>query len=360
MNAKEKKNTQSKIFDFGTPINNDSGFLKSILVGINETISQFTHINIESNPKFFEKDCIFVNIINSSDYNIVFRAYAPENFVYFRVLYNVTRDYENSFQNSTLTKVKNPEKSGAMFFFTDDLKFIIKTLNEQEVEVLSSMLSDYFSHFCEYPNTLLPTISGLYNLKYKSKNYYFIVMSNIYPYDLIYGIIQKYDLKGVNRRANEDINSKDKSMFRLLDQDFVKNYPGGLILPHNVYTDLKIIQKNDCELLKRFDIMDYSLLIVIEPFKYRMDKNNTDVNDINYTNYRKGIRATTYDNKDLLIYIGIIDTLQKYTLGRKIETLAVGILPCIGLSFEGCIVNPDDYMERYLQFITNIVFKSGK
>lgn len=42
-------------------------------------------------------------------------------------------------------------KSGSFFFFSYNKKFLLKTMNDSEMEVFFEMLPDYFCHFIKNP-----------------------------------------------------------------------------------------------------------------------------------------------------------------------------------------------------------------
>ena len=55
-------------------------------------------------------------------------------------------------------------KSGSFFFFSYDKKFILKTMNDNEMDIFIKMLPDYLDHFIKYPNSLLARIYGIFTV----------------------------------------------------------------------------------------------------------------------------------------------------------------------------------------------------
>ena len=53
-------------------------------------------------------------------------------------------------------------KSGSFFFFSKDRRFMIKTMFQDELELLMENLVDYFKHLEENPESLLARIYGVY------------------------------------------------------------------------------------------------------------------------------------------------------------------------------------------------------
>lgn len=56
--------------------------------------------------------------------------------------------------------------SGSFFFFSYDHRFIIKTLNTEEVKLLALILPDYLKHIEEMENqSMLARIYGIFTIK---------------------------------------------------------------------------------------------------------------------------------------------------------------------------------------------------
>lgn len=117
-------------------------------------------------------------------------------------------------------------KSGSMFYYTRDGKYILKTISKTEYNFLKKILLNYYLHINKNPDTLLPKFLGCYKLIKKIKKQktrvYFIVMQNIFSTGL--EIHRRYDLKGskIGRQVIKDINSlkmKDKLSYALKDTD---------------------------------------------------------------------------------------------------------------------------------------------
>lgn len=361
----------------------DTFIMKSISLGINKTIEMFNYNSEDKNPDFIEKNNNeIINIIEAADFT--FQAFAPQNFLNFRNLQNINEIFNNSFKTSPLTTKKNTGKSKSLFYYTTDRKFVIKTMSSTEKEVLISLLSEYFSHFCEHPNTLLPKLLGSYRFKDTRSEYYLIVMTNIYPYPMDKTLNRIYDLKGSIFNREASIQEESEINFRLLDVDFRHHFNDGLRIPLSVHSLLAETLENDCELLKKYNIMDYSLLVVIkivENENYEGEKaatteensldtfvspKNSEVSGQNIVtnemtlpcsqsqNFSNGLSVTFINNKHelqkLSVYIGIIDILQTYNWKRKVENIVKCKL-CI-LGDLATIQNPAKYAIRFKQFLT--------
>lgn len=121
-------------------------------------------------------------------------------------------------------------KSGSMFYYTRDGKYILKTISKTEYNFLKKILHNYYLHIVKHPETLLPKFLGCYKLIKKLKKQktrvYFIVMSNIFSTGL--EIHRRYDLKGstIGRQViknKEEIKQKQKLTYALKDTDLENN-----------------------------------------------------------------------------------------------------------------------------------------
>lgn len=55
-------------------------------------------------------------------------------------------------------------KSGSFFFFSYDKQFLIKTMNDNEMEVFVEALPEYFEHLKSNPDSLLARIYGIFTV----------------------------------------------------------------------------------------------------------------------------------------------------------------------------------------------------
>ena len=68
------------------------------------------------------------------------------------------------FKNRNLIS-KSEGKSGNFFICTDDNRYILKTINQDELELIRGMfLKKYLKHLKRYPNSLICRIFGLYKM----------------------------------------------------------------------------------------------------------------------------------------------------------------------------------------------------
>ena len=65
---------------------------------------------------------------------------------------------------------KSTGKSGSFFFYTDDHKYLLKSIRRSEFKVLLKKLKQYYEYILENPESLLPRYYGLHRINcYKNK-----------------------------------------------------------------------------------------------------------------------------------------------------------------------------------------------
>ena len=71
-------------------------------------------------------------------------------------------------KDSMLRIKESSGKSGSFFFFSNDKKFIIKTVKEEELNtMLGEFMKNYYIHIINNPESFLARIYGLYTIKIK-------------------------------------------------------------------------------------------------------------------------------------------------------------------------------------------------
>lgn len=87
-----------------------------------------------------------------------------------------------------IMSIKESEgKSGSFFFFSDDQKFLIKTITSTELEtILGDFIKNYYEHIKSNPESLLARIYGVYTIKIRGVNeIHIILMQNLQIFDKI-------------------------------------------------------------------------------------------------------------------------------------------------------------------------------
>lgn len=90
-------------------------------------------------------------------------------------------------------------KSGSFFYWSQDGKYMVKTISRAESYQMRRMLAAYSDHLGAYPETLLMRVLGLYRLKINNDKWDLIIIQNIFGTS--HGIHERFDLKGACVRA---------------------------------------------------------------------------------------------------------------------------------------------------------------
>jgi len=204
----------------------------------------------------------------------------------------------------------------------------------------------YFHHNAKFLFHKMPSalakILGAYKIKIKShktnkmENYYMILMENLF-----YGknenetknTIKSYDLKG--SKSNRYIAIKDQKPNQVLpDTNFKIDFNGEpIVLEKNMSELLKAAIHNDSLILSKMNVIDYSLLLIID----ENENINNEINAENKINFNiKSIR------------LGIIDYIRKYTWDKQLEHVGKVIINRLQVP---TIVNPVNYKERFKEAI---------
>lgn len=306
-------------------------------------------------------------------------------------------------------------KSGSFFYFTQDHRYIIKTVSSGEEKFLRNFVREYYRHMKNNPESLIVRLYGLYQvqLAWEQKYISVVVMENIFYSMQHLKIHEKYDLKGskIGRRVLKGGKTASSSM-TLKDLDLQQKIYVGSDNKDQLMKQLK----KDVNFLAEHNIMDYSLLLGIHDHRreqnYRsLTTGNAITNDgfeivtrsrhpslsthINGTGqdgcsseetftsssvlpwFRQdfgGLRSYTphhpihnqsdqlyfpssYDNKsfaDLPVatyYLGLVDIFQKYNIKKKAERFLKAKIR--RLDPKGIsVIDPETYARRFLAFLS--------
>ena len=336
-------------------------------------------------------------LIPSSKYDFKFKDYSPWVFRHLRELFKLDpADYLMSLTSKyILSELSSPGKSGSFFYFSRDYRFIIKTIHHSEHKMLRKILKDYYNHVKAYPNTLISQFYGLHRVKLPfGKKIHFIVMNNLFPPH--HDLHRTYDLKGstLGREYIPPKGQQPKASAVLKDINWMKNSEALKFGPEKSKRFIEQLEI-DVALLKRLNIMDYSLLIgihdkskgdskrqsvyVFEPtgndYMRAADlrkavnsasptaMNTVDLfaesfgqRDLYFYNDDGGFQATDFNDQPLpeIYYLGVIDCLTPYTFFKRMETfwkelshtrLTISAIPAA------------EYGDRFFQFMKQAIRK---
>lgn len=133
----------------------------------------------------------------SSKYDFKFKDYCPYVFRMIRDIFHVdAADYLISLTGKyVLSELASAGKSGSFFYYSQDYRFIIKTIHASEHQFILRVLKNYYEHIRNNPHTLLSRIFGVHRVKLPGKRkIHFVVMGNVFPPNK--DIHEIYDLKG--------------------------------------------------------------------------------------------------------------------------------------------------------------------
>jgi 1-phosphatidylinositol-4-phosphate 5-kinase len=216
-------------------------------------------------------------LVPSAKYDFKFKDYAPWVFRRLRHLFRLDpADYLMSLTGKyILSELGSPGKSGSFFYFSRDYKYIIKTIHHGEHKFLRKILRDYYSHVQENPNTLLSQFYGLHRVKMPyGKKIHFVVMNNLFPPHR--DIHTTFDLKGSTHGRDykeEDLESNPRATLK--DLNWLRRKRQLELGMEKKRLFLEQLQR-DVVLLKRLQIMDYSLLIGVHDLSRGNDENLRD------------------------------------------------------------------------------------
>ncbi len=230
-------------------------------MGITLAVQQNSYINIKKDENLdpYMKSNIY-SIQTSGFHSYVRETYYIKDFAgiifeKIRRMFNIQKeDYITSISpgnmisemmissSTIIEELCSTGKSGSVFYYTKDGKYIIKSISNSEYHCLVRIMKRYFQHLVENPFTLLPIFLGCYKLIRKIKKVktkiYFVVMQNIFSTDK--EIHLRYDLKGstIGRRVlgSQNVQNLGKDSFALKDLDLEYDkriFPTGVI--KNIY-----------------------------------------------------------------------------------------------------------------------------
>lgn len=214
------------------------------------------------------------------DKDIVCTEYAPDVFAHTRqidgydigsIQQSLGPEIEANVQ-SIFKAGEGMGKSGSFFFFSHDGTFLIKTMTLGDFNAFKKLFRYYFEHINTQHDSLLARIYGVYSVKMDEQDpVYLILMGSSAMTTCIDGnpsqnyVKCKFDLKGsmVKRDVPGDIHKntamlKDKNIMRMKKEDQFLRFENDDI--NSIMNQMA----KDVSLLSQFNLMDYSLLVVVE------------------------------------------------------------------------------------------------
>ncbi|OEH78100.1 phosphatidylinositol-4-phosphate 5- phosphatidylinositol-4-phosphate 5-kinase [Cyclospora cayetanensis] len=175
---------------------------------------------------------------------------------------------------ASLSELVSEGKSGALFYYTADGKFIIKTVSRESARGLRRLLPDYLEHFVKNPESLLSRFLGLHAVKHTFPRQgrlssaanrmrhktYFLVMENLFHTPV--PIHRRYDLKGSTYKRSLALDNRADPTAALKDNDLEREGEKIDIGPERAARLVDLLRR-DSKFLMSHSLMDYSLLVGI-------------------------------------------------------------------------------------------------
>ena len=157
----------------------------------------------------------------------------------------------------SLSELFSEGKSGSFFYFSNDGRYLIKTIPHRELKSLVRLLPAYVRHVETRRHTLLPRFMGAYRILFPGKkNVHFVVMTNVFSTPRV--IHERFDLKGSTH--GRTAGAKNLEQYPdLVRKDLDLHVPFAL-RPDARSTILEEIS-SDLAFLRKVYTMDYSLLV---------------------------------------------------------------------------------------------------
>ncbi|CAK51418.1 phosphatidylinositol-4-phosphate 5-kinase. phosphatidylinositol-4-phosphate 5-kinase [Eimeria tenella] len=280
---------------------------------------------------------------------------------------------------SSLCELVSEGKSGAVFYYTADGKFIIKTVSREAAKGLRRILPAYVAHFVENSESLLSRFLGLHAIKHIFPSHgklsaagnrmrhktYFLVMENLFHTPV--PIHRRYDLKGSTYKRSLAPESRVDPTIALKDNDLEREgekarFPRFRIDigPERAARLLELLRK-DANFLVTHGLMDYSLLVGIYystsgtaasrpggsfsrvplPAALTNEPIPSASTDTDVPFWRRDLGGLASRDGSKLYYVGIIDVLTKWGAFKRTENAIRVVQTCD--SYGISCVNPAFY-----------------
>lgn len=311
---------------------NDVNFniVRSMLTGIKVScesiISNSSRYTTNSIDKYFfdtKGDFLGKNVKYFESFGFEFKDYFGSIFLQIRNTFNIgNEEYLESLTSKyVLNELNSPGKSGSFFYFSNDYKYIIKTIHRNEHIHLRKYLNTYYKYVKNNPNTMICQYYGLHRVKLprsfknriQNRKIYLVVMYNVFPPWIKMNLT--YDLKGSKfGRYTSGCNQDNGSNIRK-DLNWIKEDKKFIFNDNEVKKRFLDQLWKDVNLLASMNTMDYSLLVGIH-FK----NNSPSLNTTDVSTDLKDINNSIFNN-DVIYFVGIIDCLTDYSIIKKLETV---------------------------------------
>ncbi|VEV54591.1 phosphatidylinositol-4-phosphate 5-kinase, putative [Plasmodium vinckei vinckei] len=350
----------------------------NMMIGIR--ICAIKKFNIDNILNYYRHTDV-IQLSTSSPYQkVLFKNYSPIIFKNIRKFFGIkSREYitsvgpEQVISNmvlgnlSTLSELLSEGKSGSLFYFTSNGKYIIKTVNKGIHKLSKKLLPRYYKYIQKNPDSLLTRMYGIHSIKYQNsasktiKKIYFIVMNNFFSSAV--EIHRRYDIKGSLIGRTVPPEKREDHTIALKDADI--DELGDIINIGPEYKEkLLNILKSDANFLKENLLLDYSLLFGIHYKELSRDvvcwdkKKTNEIRHV-YDEFGLCVAAKPFHQWDhggminidnnRIFFFGIIDIFTKWNLKKKVEH-TLRTIQKFDRKNISCIP-PKAYAKRFVTFI---------
>jgi len=267
-----------------------------------------------------------------------------------------TIDYSSFVSKCATLEMSTNSKSGSFFFYTADMKYIIKTIGKDEKRLMVENMKDFVLHWTQNPDSLLNTVCGLFSMGTKGKpDTPFVVLRNIFPIDDTQ-IDEVYDLKGstFGRKASAKDRASAVTIYK--DLDFCQSEEQLLSMSPETRTWFLSRLRDDVAFLRERKIIDYSLLLGIH-FGGGSDNCGAKVHGepgVGAGSVHMRADGGIYGQNGDVYYCSVIDFLIRYETRKILEANTRGAMVNAKHGKGALSVqNPVPYAQRLVQFITS-------
>ena len=265
----------------------------------------------------------------------ILHQYKPKNFQQIRALHDITNeDFIASLCDAELLGgwTESSGKSGSLFWYSSDRKYIMKSISAQETQVMNHMCSSYLRYIGSHPHSLLCKFFGMFKIttyvaapsvirggqrasRIRSNVVQvtrFVIMNNVFESldvptmslrpvaqsssDASANNIEKFDLKGTTEdRYVRPVSGKEV----LKDINFNNRW---MTLPQHLAECLVEVITEDCQFLHHHGIMDYSLILGVKESdtpetRARLLASNIDLVGSLHSSHHESTQQTTFKKK---------------------------------------------------------------
>ena len=221
--------------------------------------------------------------------SVDFTDYSPSLFTELRLLVDIDPiTYAHSFHNRVssgaagMDETLTSGRSGSFFYYTDDRRYMVKTLESSELKVVLELLPDYHRYLTAERHSLLPRYCGLHQTRLSPEQNFIpiIVMQNILFAPRSAPVEEKYDLKGswVSRTAKKKKKDSRGSSHvpTWKDCDLKRRFRIGTEQRQRLLAQLE----RDVQFLASFGLMDYRCVPFLKSIQARIGYECMDYVDV--------------------------------------------------------------------------------